>query len=298
MPGPVLPPYPSDPRIHLAHHMPTFQTCPRGAAAQDSHPSTHSPHSARLRLHRLAVPAKGANVSIEFASGVGANASALDLAMTPLNCASAAELEAGLAATGGTVNCSDFAASFHSDFAWSRAGSIVTTQDTIEYRGAGLRTVSLHPTSPASSSWWASTGDPSRLSFVLGAGGGLTTASATPSFDSIQSRLAFAQAKVLGLHAKYGKLAEVARAVQAAVMWCLLYVPSELGPFAPVRCALRFAAPGSFSARSGACGGEFGSACTADTLRASGDLGTRLLPVVPGRFSLLPGLRRGPSGFM
>ena len=55
--------------------------------------------------------------------------------------------------------------------------------------------------------------------------------------------MATARAAVLATHAKYGDLAEVARAVQAAVMWCLLYIPSELGPFAPVSRSWAFLTP-------------------------------------------------------
>ena len=44
-------------------------------------------------------------------------------------------------------------------------------------------------------------------------------------------------------HQQYGRLAEVANAVQSAVMWCLLYVPSELGPFAPVSRSWAFLTP-------------------------------------------------------
>jgi len=38
----------------------------------------------------------------------------------------------------------------------------------------------------------------------------------------------------LATYEPYGALAATKRATQAGVMWCLLYVPSELGPFAPV----------------------------------------------------------------
>jgi hypothetical protein len=81
------------------------------------------------------------------------------------------------------------------------------------------------------------------LAFVLGDGAGLSTSSSTPTVAAIAAHMATARAAVLATHAKYGDLAEVARAVQAAVMWCLLYIPSELGPFAPVSRSWAFLTP-------------------------------------------------------
>ena len=72
------------------------------------------------------------------------------------------------------------------------------------------------------------------MTFPLGKGGGFSTKGASPSFSTIVSHMTTAHAAVHKKHEKYGELAEVGNAVQSAVMWCLLYVPSELGPFAPV----------------------------------------------------------------
>ena len=80
------------------------------------------------------------------------------------------------------------------------------------------------------------------MTFPLGTGGGLST-KPKPSFAAIVSHMSAAHKAVHATHDKYGELSEVANAVQSAVMWCLLYVPSELGPFAPVSRSWAFLTP-------------------------------------------------------
>ena len=90
---------------------------------------------------------------------------------------------------------------------------------------------------------------PAELTFLLGKGAGLST-KPSPKFADIVSRMTVAQEKVHAKHEKYGALSEVANAVQSAVMWCLLYVPSELGPFAPVSRSWAFLTPARAAQRS------------------------------------------------
>ena len=198
---------------------------------------------------RMFLTFQGANVTVEFSSGVGGNSSDLQLALTPLNCASenAAAVAHGSGSGSGegtTVNCSDFVATFSNDFAWSRSGEATVGASSVSWTASGLRSVSLHPARSGGSGDRAGMvvmqsadgafNSSNRLSVPLGRGVGLSSTSTQPTFAAIAAHMDYARAQVLALHAKYGELAEVARAVQAAVMWCLLYVPVELGPFAPV----------------------------------------------------------------
>jgi hypothetical protein len=51
---------------------------------------------------------------------------------------------------------------------------------------------------------------------------------------AIQSKLAAARSKEETSYTEFGVLAETRAAVQAAVLWNLVYSPLEYGPFAPV----------------------------------------------------------------
>jgi hypothetical protein len=61
--------------------------------------------------------------------------------------------------------------------------------------------------------------------------------------SQIKAVLDAAKAKELATYAKFGAFSEVKRAAQAGVMWCLLFVPTELGAFAPVSRSWAFLTP-------------------------------------------------------
>ena len=85
-----------------------------------------------------------------------------------------------------------------------------------------------------------------HLAFALGqgsvglsSGGGAaaaTTATATagPTLESILAALAAARAAEEARYVRFGALAQTKAAVQAAVMWQMIWNPLETGPFAPV----------------------------------------------------------------
>ena len=185
---------------------------------------------------RMFLTFQSANVSVEFSSGTGDQASDLQLALTPLNCHGAEEVQSGP-----TVNCSDFAVTVLPSWAWGRAGQWSSgVSDSLTATAAGLRAVTLYSTSPADEllqvtpqPMASSPASAAEISFPLGVGGGLSS-KANPTLAGIVSHMTDARTAVLAKHDKYGDLKEVSSAVQSAVMWCLLYVPSELGPFAPV----------------------------------------------------------------
>ena len=185
---------------------------------------------------RMFLTFQSANVSVEFSSGTGDQASDLQLALTPLNCHGAEEVQSGP-----TVNCSDFAVTVLPSWAWGRAGQWSSgVSDSLTATAAGLRAVTLYSTSPADEllqvtpqPMASSPASAAEISFPLGVGGGLSS-KANPTLAGIVSHMTDARTAVLAKHDKYGDLKEVSSAVQSAVMWCLLYVPTELGPFAPV----------------------------------------------------------------
>ena len=76
---------------------------------------------------------QGGNFSIEFASGVGHLSSDLELAITGMNC----NTGGGTGASTGTVNCSDFAATFTPGFAWSRHGRTSAGVQDMQLAGHG-----------------------------------------------------------------------------------------------------------------------------------------------------------------
>jgi hypothetical protein len=206
---------------------------------------------------RMFLTFQSANVSVEFSSGTGDQASELELALTPLNCDAASGgrnhgVVGGAALDGPTVNCSDFTVTVLPSWAWARAGTWETSADSLTAQAAGLRGFTLHATSPSVDTLElhpAASAGPAELTFALGKGGGLST-KPNPKFSDIVSHMTAAHTAVHAKHEKYGDLSEVANAVQSAVMWCLLYVPSELGPFAPVSRSWAFLTPARAAQRS------------------------------------------------
>jgi hypothetical protein len=206
---------------------------------------------------RMFLTFRQANVSVEFSSGTGDQASKLDLALTPLNCDDASggralHVVGGAALDGPTVNCSDFTATVMPSWAWGRAGTWEQpATDSLTAQASGLRSFTLHTTSPGVDSLEvhpAASAGPAGLTFALDKGGGLST-QPNPKFSDIVAHMTTAHTAVHAKHEKYGDLSEVANAVQSAVMWCLLYVPSELGPFAPVSRSWAFLTPARAATR-------------------------------------------------
>jgi hypothetical protein len=131
----------------------------------------------------------------------------------------------------------------------SRSSGSSSGSSSMTFSSYGLRTVSLHTTSAHEAAVDAKlpaniTSKP-HIAFTLGEGGGLTDSSTStePTYTAIKITLDTAKAKELQTYRKFGELSEVKRASQAAVMWCLLYVPTELGAFAPVSREWKFLTP-------------------------------------------------------
>ena len=192
---------------------------------------------------RMFVMLGGANISIAFSddgsgsghSGSGHSGSAgLSLLATP----------APLAA-GGSFNASDFTVVLLGDFAWGRAGAASVDSDSgaITLAATGLRSVTLAATRaplPAAAAAHlklpAAMAARPRAAFLLGVeglgvGDGATAAAGVAALGTTMARRLAAE---LATYEPYGALAATKRATQAGVMWCLIYVPSEFGPFAPV----------------------------------------------------------------
>ena len=85
---------------------------------------------------------------------------------------------------------------------------------------------------------WKST---PRLAFTLGAGAvGLREGSGSVTLSEMRRAVGAAAARERARYAKYGALAEVKEALQAATLWNYIYSPAEYGPFLPVSRSWNF----------------------------------------------------------
>eukprot|EP00937_MAST-01D_sp_MAST-1D-sp2_P000362 g362.t1 len=199
---------------------------------------------------RMFLTLNGANVSIAFSDdgagrdlGTRSESAGLSLLAVP--------------AVGSSFNVSDFAVVLLGSFAWGRAGTAHVDGASGAVRlaaGGNLRSVSLHTTRaplpgtalaslklPTGAAW---DGRP-RAAFTLGpdglgVGDAATASAGAPALGAVLRRRLDAE---LATYAQYGALASTKRAAQAGVMWCLLFVPSEYTPFAPVSRSWGFLTP-------------------------------------------------------
>jgi len=173
---------------------------------------------------------KGVNVSLSYTGG---RDTPLRIMAEPQGCGAAA------------VNCSDYALVVTGSFKWQRAGnvSVASGLDAMRLAPFGQEPVEISTTAP---------GDPSlpipkslaatpHLALSLGSGPiGIVQGSTSGPLATIQSDVEAARQAELKELSKYGDLAEVKSAVQAATMWNYIYVPTEYGPFLPVSRSWNF----------------------------------------------------------
>lgn len=190
---------------------------------------------------RMFLTHENANVSAVFSSGKPGSSSAhkLSLAVHSVN------------GCGG--DCGDFALALGGRYAWGRAGNISNpSSSSIRFDSWGLRDITLSTTAENDPKLGAACGlsaafPSSRLVFKLGSGGGGASNDpalpSPPTMPAVQASLAKKLAAEHATYAKFGKYAAIKHAAQSAVMWCLLYVPAELGPFAPVSRSWAFLTP-------------------------------------------------------
>lgn len=160
----------------------------------------------------------GINVSISVLGGEGP----LSILADPVNC------------EGDTrANCSDYALVVSARFYWYRNGTVDVDEDkgAIAMNAFGLDGLRVQTTAPgqhvplpediAAQPHVAVTFDKGAI--------GIQEAAA-PSLPAIESAVAKAKAAELARYAKYGSLAEVKEAVQAATMWNYIYTPAGWSP--------------------------------------------------------------------
>ena len=112
-------------------------------------------------------------------------------------------------------------------FAWLRAGFVEVGASELVLSPHGESTITLSPTQ---------TGQVQGHSLIIPLSNGpVAISSRAQSLEAITAMLARARAVELATYAAYGALADVKEAVQAAVMWNLIYTPAEQGFILPVR---------------------------------------------------------------
>ena len=145
----------------------------------------------------------------------------------------AVELEQCVAA-----NCSDFVVRFVGSACWAptRAADVAVDGAALRVAAPGLRSVDLfldERAAAASGGGGAAGADYLEAPLALGAPVGLSSGGALPYADIADALAALREAE-LATYAPYGALAGVKRAMQAGVMWNLIWTPAEIGPLAPV----------------------------------------------------------------
>jgi len=198
----------------------------------------------------------GLNVSVSATGGNGT----LHLLVEPLGCSSASAAPASAASSASSasasfgstssssssdaaLNCSDYALVVSPRFVWFRAGiATITTSGAISLAPAGLDTTLVTPTRLADANvslpeWKSSP----RLAFSLGCGAvGLRQGPHAPTLAAVRAAVSSARSLELARYARYGELASVKEALQAATLWNYVYNPAEYGPFLPVSRSWNF----------------------------------------------------------
>jgi hypothetical protein len=166
-----------------------------------------------------------------------------------------------------TADPADFELRFVVSYSWMRAGSVLANSSSAAAATVGDNRQPVLRTGTAADTTFVSHGlgrttltvrssgserttsrdvlSPGAFATVplqAGKAVGLTSNSSSyPTVAAIQTALEEAEAVQKQIYAKYAGYAEVRRAVEAAVMWNLISVPAELGPFAPVSRGWSFA---------------------------------------------------------
>lgn len=171
-----------------------------------------------------------ANVSVEY-SVYGEAQEHFEMLITPVSCG------------GGSGGCADYSVAVASRHAWGRAGHASVRASgaslAMMLESYGLGSVSVHPALPSGADASAAGG---KLLLPLGQGA-VGLSSTGRSLAEVRSTVAAARSEEeRRLRQRYGDRAESASAVNAAVMWTLVYTPAENGPLLPVSRSWNFAA--------------------------------------------------------
>eukprot|EP00039_Didymoeca_costata_P002667 m.61818 g.61818 ORF g.61818 m.61818 type:complete len:831 (-) comp11450_c0_seq2:48-2540(-) len=170
----------------------------------------------------------GINVSLSYTGGN----MPLNILAEPLNC--------------DTANCSDYALVITGTYKWLRAGDVKLeneeTFDTMTFEPYGQESLKIQSTKPhdASLPIPSTLKNTAHIALPLGDGALGITQNEGSNLADIRRAVYDAWRSEEEHSAKYGNLATVKEAVQAATMWNYVYVPSEYGPFLPVSRAWNF----------------------------------------------------------
>ena len=169
------------------------------------------------------------NVSIEFGAQGDRDVSVL---VTPQNCA--------------TTNCSDYAVVLLGRFAWNRVGAVTPVRSSsLVYQPYGLGSTTAYMTAQSKTT---SLPLPEKitsqayLAALLDRGAVAVNTGLPQSIADTTQQLLRARYIELKTYQNYGSLAGEKEAMQAAIMWNLIYTPAEAGPLMPVSRSWNFAA--------------------------------------------------------
>ena len=141
-----------------------------------------------------------------------------------------------------TGNWSDYEVRFHGTYTWKRPGTInVKSDQQLQFSSFGFGRTSL--TAIGGSKGCAGAGNGSTICLTLSPQGVAITSDSRnyANLSRIKEAVDAARASELAASAEWGDLADTKIAVQAAVMWNLIYNPAEAGPFTPVSRQWNFA---------------------------------------------------------
>ena len=162
----------------------------------------------------------GVNISLSYTGGTGD----LNVLAEPQNCGTGA----------GEVDCSDYALVVLPRWAWFRNGktTISNSTGTIVLTPMGMPSRTITMTHPPSDYAFPQLEGYDHMAVGLGNGavGMQEDAAGKPTAASIGKVVAAARKKEYASYEKYGALADVKEAVQAATMWNYIYTPAEYGP--------------------------------------------------------------------
>lgn len=139
-----------------------------------------------------------------------------------------------------TANLSKFEVMFTGSYSWMRAGIVGSpSPSSLVFSSYGFPTMRA---SVLGATNMVASKDPHVLRAELSADGvALSTDPSKKTLQDVVQALEVAARAQASIYEKYSEHAEVRKAVEAAVMWNFIYVPSEAGPFAPVSRGWSFA---------------------------------------------------------
>ena len=204
------------------------QACLSDIAIEDKRSTVRvGPFAVDQSYWQFYVGFEGVNVSFSYTGGAGP----LHVLAEPVGCG------------GGGVDCGDYALVVMPRYLWWRVGALAVdgAAGTLSLTSLGataataVRASAAPVALPPKFKLPAPFNTSAHFALPLGNGAvGLREGAAAPTVAELTSAVAAARKAEEGRYAKYGDLAPVKEAVQAATLWNYIYSPAEYGPMLPV----------------------------------------------------------------